>query len=116
MNGIQDEAFLKACYQTLEAMTKAYRQVAGKTNGVAPAKNRKPKTAPAKETLATTAVEKSGERVDVEEKSVPHDLSFVFLANELLKDSLPLPQEAIEAFNDALLESAISEPTLPNRL
>ena len=47
---------------------------------------------------------------------LPHDLSLVFLANEIFKGSLTLPEEAILAFDDALMESALKKPTLPNRL
>jgi hypothetical protein len=45
-----------------------------------------------------------------------HDLSIVFLANDLFRNSKPLPEAAILAFDDVLKASALTIPTLPNRL
>ncbi len=117
VNGIHDEAFLSACFQAVEGIAKAYQRVAGSTNGIAPAKKAKPKAAPTKETPVAPLIEKTAEQPSLEanEKSLPHDLSLVFLANEIFKGSEPAPPEASLAFRRALLKSATYEPTLPNR-
>jgi hypothetical protein len=112
VNRIEDEDRLQACYIVIATIAKDYE------------KQPKPKAAKprtAKKTKATLSlindgvepVAETGGRV---EKVLPHDLNLVFLANELFKNSQPLPEEAILAFDDALRASALKIPTLPNRL
>jgi hypothetical protein len=59
--------------------------------------------------LVTNALERK-------EKTIQHDLSLVFLSNEAFTNNIPLPNEAILAFNDTILETALRIPTLTNRL
>lgn len=118
VNGIQDEAFLNACFETLEAMTNAYLKVVGNTNGVAPNRKVKPKAASStKEPLSSPVIGKTAGKTarETEENSQPHDLSLVVLANEVFKGSEPAPPEASIAFRKALIKSASKQPTLPNR-
>jgi hypothetical protein len=115
VNGFEDEFLLDACYRALEGISKAYQ------HGIKSRVVKRAKTvqkADSKETVVNTAVEETNVKVSeyTPEKVIPHDLSLVFLANELFKDSQPLPEEAILAFNDALMASALTTPTLPNRL
>ena len=56
VKGIEDEAFLKACHEAVEGIAKAYRRVAGKSNGA---------KSPAKTAFQTGAGA---------EKPLPHDL------------------------------------------
>jgi hypothetical protein len=112
VNRIEDEDRLQACYIVIATIAKDYE------------KQPKPKAAKprtVKKTKATLSpindgVEPFAETGGRVEKVLPHDLSLVFLANELFKNSQPLPEEAILAFDDALSASALKIPTLPNRL
>ncbi len=106
VNSIKDEDKLKACYKFIVTIVKDdTKQIkAAKTKAV------KPKVTP------INGIAKSNETEASKEKDMPHDLSLAFLANEIFKGSEPLPEEAILAFDDALMESALKKPTLPNRL
>ena len=113
VNGIEDEAFLKACHEAVEGIAKAYRRVAGKSNGAKPpAKTARKTDAPAVPSGGEPGMEANAEA----EKPLPHDLSLVFLANEVFKGSEPAPPEASVAFRRALLKSASKLPTLQNPL
>ena len=113
VKGIEDEDFLKACHEAVEGIAKAYRRVAGKSNGAkSPAKTARKKNAPAVPSGGESGMEANAEA----EKPQPHDLSLVFLANEVFKGSEPAPPEASVAFRRALLKSASKLPTLQNPL
>lgn len=121
VNDIEDEYLLDMFYRALDGMSKAYKQGISSSNGKSRV-GKRAKTgqkADLRETVVTTVFEQKTTAEEAEyipEKVIPHDLSLVFLANELLKDSQPLPEEAIIAFNNALMKSALTIPTLPNRL
>ncbi|TAK47731.1 MAG: hypothetical protein EPO28_01785 [Saprospiraceae bacterium] len=112
VNGIEDEAFLKACHEAVEGIAKAYRRVAGKSNGAkSPAKTTRKTDAPAVPASGESGMEANAEA----EKPLPHDLSLVFLANEVFKGSEPLPEEGEIAFEWAFKKSLKTQPALPNR-
>ncbi|MFN0034480.1 MAG: hypothetical protein ACKVUS_05385 [Saprospiraceae bacterium] len=108
---IQDEAFLNACYEAVAGISKAYRQVVKQTNredlqGKPTRRRRKSASKPL-----------NGAQTDVvAETSLPHDLSFVVLANEVFKGSEPAPPEASTAFRKALLKSASKRRATTNSL
>lgn len=121
VNGIEDEFLLDMFYRALDGMSKAYQQGISISNSKSRISKRSKtvQKADLRETVVTTVFEQKTTAEEAEyipEKVIPHDLSLVFLANELFKDSKPLPEEAILAFNDALMASALKTPTLPNRL
>ena len=108
VNSIKDEDKLKACYILIATIAKEdIKHV--KTKAV------KPKVTPINGKTQANETDEST-KDESKEKDMPHDLSLVFLANEIFKGSLALPEEAILAFDDALMESALTKPTLPNRL
>ena len=116
VNGIQDEAFLNACYEAVAGIVKAYRQINGRPNGASLEQKAAAKSALVKEVPPPVVPEQPAVLTAIEaEKPMPHDLSLVFLANELFKGSEPAPPEASIAFRQALLDSATKTPTLPNR-
>jgi hypothetical protein len=107
VNNIQDEALLSACYQAVEGIANAKSRVNTRSNGlVLKKKNR----------IKTSSRRKGSAILELTEKPIQHDLSLVLLSNNIFKNSMPSPNEAIIAFNDALLETALRIPTLPNRL
>ncbi len=118
VNDINDEDKLQAFYIIITSMTKEVKQ---------PPKQSKKKALKAKEgqnsskksnDLAKPLVNKE-QKEDThkwEERAIPHDLSLVFLANEIFKGSQPLPEEGEIAFERAFKKSLKKEPTLPNRL
>ncbi len=121
VNGIEDEFLLDMFYRALDGMSKAYQQGISISNSKSRISKRSKtvQKADLREAVVTTVIEQKTTAEEAEytpEKVIPHDLSLVFLANELFKDSQPLPEEAIIAFNNALMKSALTTPTLPNRL
>ena len=114
MEGIHDEAFLKACYEAVEGIAKAYRRISGKRNGI----HIKPQTEQMDEVLASPILEIKTESLSattqsvVGEQMLPHDLSLVLLSNQLFKGSEPIAPEASIAFRRALLKTSSSEPIL----
>ncbi len=105
VNRIEDEDKLQAFYDALAKIAKDY---------IKQPKNKTAKLTAEKENKAA-----SNPLMDIEENKetgLQHDLSLVFLANDIFKNSQTLPEEAILAFDDALIESALKIPTLPNRL
>lgn len=111
VNRIEDEDKLQACYIVIATIAKDYKEQP-KPKAEKPRVSKKNKTAPS----PINGVKSIAETVGIEEKVLPHDLSLVFLANDLFKNSQSLPMEAILAFDDALMASALKIPTLPNRL
>jgi hypothetical protein len=94
VNGIQDEAFLSACFEAVQGISNAYIRVNENTNG--------------KDTLVKSATKKTKntkKSLDLD-KSQPHDLSLVLLANEIFKGSETAPQEVSIAFRRALMRTA----------
>jgi hypothetical protein len=112
VNRIEDEDRLQACYIVIATIAKDYEKLLKpKTAKLRTAKKSKATPSPVSNEVGQVA-----ETVGRIEKVLPHDLSLVFLANELFKNSQTLPEEAILAFDDALSASALKIPTLPNRL
>lgn len=105
VNRMEDEDKLQACYVVIATISEDDKK--------------QPKTKAEKPSIEKKNKKKASLEKVIEpsyEAATPHDLSFVFLANEFLKDSESLPEEAILAFDDALMASALKTPTLPNRL
>jgi hypothetical protein len=107
VNGIDDEDKLQACYIVIATIANNDKKQP-KPKAVKPRASKKDKPPP--------SLINSVETVVSQENVVSHDLSFVFLANDIFKNSQSLPEEAILAFDDALMASALKIPTLPNRL
>ena len=113
MEDIHDEVFLKACYEAVEGIAKAYRRISGKRNGI-----RIPQTEETDKVLASPVLEIKTESLSADTESVvgeqmlPHDLSLVLLSNELFKGSEPIAPEASIAFRRALLKTSSAEPIL----
>jgi hypothetical protein len=105
---IEDENELKACFTALTTIVKGNKRQTTtiiKTNK-SPT-NKKNITTPSNTRVVTYKLKKNVES---------HDLSLALLANDLFKNSKPLPEAAILAFDDVLKASALKIPTLPNRL
>jgi hypothetical protein len=111
VNHIEDEDKLRACFIVLATIAKGDKKQSD-ARAIKPRVSKKDKAAPSR----TNGVEAVVEMVKSQESTVPHDLSLVFLANEMFKNSQSLPEAAILAFDDALMASALKIPTLPNRL
>ena len=111
VNRIEDEDKLQACYIVIATIAKEYKKQPKP-------KAAKPQTRKKNKAVANhiNGVEPVTKTAMSQETVLPHDLSLVFLANGIFKDSKSLPEEAILAFDDALLASALKTPTLPNRL
>jgi hypothetical protein len=111
VNRIEDEDKLQACYIVIATITKEYKKQP-KAKAVKPLIRKKNKAL----TNPINGVEPVDKTIVSQETVLVHDLSLVFLANDILKNSKSLPEEAILAFDDALIASALKIPTLPNRL
>ncbi|HFA50794.1 MAG TPA: hypothetical protein ENJ95_17440 [Bacteroidetes bacterium] len=109
VEGIHDEAFLKACFEAVQGIAKAYRRVVG-TPQKPVVENKKGQETASPKTPAEGTENPEGE------KAMPHDLSLVLLANEMFKGCGPLPEEGEIAFERAFKKSLKKQPTLPNRL
>ena len=119
VNSIEDESILDACYEVLASVVKiATKQ--GHSNGLK--EETIPQSTPfseEKSEVSTVVLPKNGQEDAFDEdieKVIPHDLSLVFLANELFKGSEPLPEVGEIAFEKAFRKSLKKEPSLPNRL
>ena len=111
LNNIENEDELQACYVKIVTFVEKIKKKRKKTKTEIPTDDKPDVLSATKNGITqTNGVE------DSKEKFLSHDLSFVLLANEIFKHSEPLPEEAILAFDDALMESALKKPTLPNRL
>lgn len=106
VNSIKDEDKLKACYILIATIAKE------DTKQLKQAKNKavKPKVTP------INGKSQANETDERNEKDMPHDLSLVFLANEVFKGSEPLTEAGEIAFEKAFKKSLKKQPTLPNRL
>lgn len=118
VNDIDDEDKLQAFYIIITAMTKEVKQppkqLKKKDLKAEVGQNRSKKS----NDLGVPLVNKE-QKEDThkwEEKAILHDLSLIFLANEIFKGSQPLPEEGEIAFDRAFKKSLKKEPTLPNRL
>lgn len=109
VNRIEDEDKLQAYYTILVTIANNdEKQPKPKAdNGDTPEKSK---------VVSNQSVEPIAETTKHQENTQPHDLSLVLLANHLFKNSQPLPEAAILAFDDVLSASALKIPTLPNRL
>jgi hypothetical protein len=107
-NDIEDEALLNACFEAMKGIAQAYSKLPVRANGKKSKRNSTSKTLAAKK----PAMKKES----ADERPLPHDFSFVVLANEVLKGSEPLPETGEIAFERAFRKSLKTEPTLPNRL
>ena len=111
VNSIEDEDKLKACYIVIATIAKDYES------------QPKPKiTKPHSSKIETTSpnhinnIDTSAKTVESQEPIVPHDLSLVFLANDLFKGAEPLSESGEIAFEKAFKKSLKKESSLPNRL
>lgn len=111
VNRIEDEEKLQACYFVIATIAKEYKKQP-KPKAAKPRISKKDKAAPSR----VDGMNSPTETISSQETDLPHDLSLVFLANDIFKNSQTLPEEAILAFDDALMASALTIPTLPNRL
>lgn len=117
MEDIDDEASLKACYEAVEGIAKAYRRISGKRDGFEKAQAQQMPEAVLSPALETKPESLSETTQSVMEKPVlSHDLSLVMLSNELFKGSEPLSEEGEMAFEMAFKKSLKTKPTLSNRL
>lgn len=111
VNRMEDEDKLQACYLVIDTIAKDDKK---------PPKSKAVKSGTAKKskviTIAKNEVKSVSETVDVEEKNLPHDLSLVFLANDIFRGSEPLEEVGEIAFEKAFRKSLKTMPTLPNRL
>lgn len=118
VNDIDDEDQLQAFYIIITSMAKEVKQ-----------QHKQPKNKEVKAKAAQKSSKKTNnlamplahnkqteDTAQWKEKVIPHDLSLVFLANEIFKGSQPLPEEGEIAFERAFKKSLKKEPTLPNRL
>lgn len=106
---IEDEGKLQACYIVLSTIANNDEKLP-KTKAVNGAMVKESIKMPSK------SVEPTAIAVEYQEDAQPHDLSLVLLANHVFKNSQPLSEAGILAFDDALQASLLKVPTLPNRL
>jgi hypothetical protein len=112
VNSIEDESILDACYEVLASLVK----IAKKSRNTSVLKEEtmvESKPFVENNKLVDTLILKNeeGKALDeVVEKVIPHDLSLVFLANEIFKGTGPIPMEGAIAFKKALLKSATTKP------
>ena len=119
VNSIEDESILDACYDVLSSVVKIATK---QTNSNGLKQEIIPQSMPfveGKSEISEAVVSENGtEEITDEyvEKVIPHDLSLVFLANELFKGSKPIPIEGAIAFKRALLKSATTKPVFTNQI
>lgn len=105
VNRIEDEDKLQAFYDALAKIAKDY---------IKQPKNKAAKLTAEKENKAA-----SNPLMDIEENKetgLQHDLSLVFLANDIFKGTETLSEAGEIAFEKAFKKSLKKEPSLPNRL
>jgi hypothetical protein len=118
VNSIEDESILDACYEVLDRIVKIAKksrntivlkeETGGQSMPFIQDNNKVSETLNGK-----NEAEKALD--EVVEKVIPHDLSLVFLANEIFKGSEPLLEVGEIAFEKAFKKSLKTTPTLPNR-
>jgi hypothetical protein len=113
VNSIEDESILDACYEVLASLVKIARK---SRNPIVLKEEARVQSMPFVEEnnkVSETLIRKKEEEKaldEVVEKVIPHDLSLVFLANEIFKGTGPIPVEGAIAFKKALLKSATTKP------
>ena len=118
VNSIEDESVLDACYNVLSSVVKIAKKQAN-ANGfkqeILPQSMPfgEEKSAIPEAVVSENETEKNAD--EYVEKVIPHDLSLVFLANELFKGAEPLLEVGEIAFERAFKKSLKREPSLPNR-
>jgi hypothetical protein len=116
VNSIEDESILDACYEVLASFVKIAKK---SRNSIVIKEETMVQTMPFVEEnnkVSETLISKNDDEAlhEVVEKIIPHDLSLVFLANEMFKGSGPIPEEGAIAFKKALLKSATTKPVFIN--
>lgn len=118
VNSIEDESILDACYDVLSSVVKIatkQRNSNGLKQEIMPQSTLfvEEKSKVSEVTTSKNGIEKALD--EGIEKVIPHDLSLVFLANQLFKGSEPIPIEGAIAFKKALLKSATTKPIFTNQ-
>jgi hypothetical protein len=116
VNSIEDESILDACYEVLASLVKIAKK---SRDSIVLKEETMGQSMPFVENnkVLDTLIRENGEVKtldEVAEKVIPHDLSLVFLANEMFKGSSPIPEEGAIAFKKALLKSATTKPVFIN--
>lgn len=117
VDNIDDESVLDACYEVLSNIVKI-----AKNSRNSLVLKEETKTQPVSfveennKVSEPLIVKNEAENAldDVVEKVMPHDLSLVFLANDIFKGTGPIPAEGAIAFKKALLKSATTKPVFTN--
>jgi hypothetical protein len=104
VNNIEDEKLLDVYYEMLVSLAKIAKR---QTGTIAIAEEPSVQAISFNEARSEPIKEE-----DTEEKVIPHDLSLIFLANQIFKGSSPIPEEGAIAFKRALLKSSTTEPIL----
>jgi hypothetical protein len=117
VNSIEDESILDACYEVLDRIVKIAKK---SRNTIVLKEETGGQSMPFVENdkVSDTLIPKNDEEKvsdEAVEKVIPHDLSLVFLANEIFKGSEPLLEVGEIAFEKAFKKSLKTTPTLPNR-
>lgn len=117
VNNIDDESVLDACYEVLANIVKIAKK---SRNSLVSKEETRTQPVPFVEennkVLEPLIRQNEAEKTldDVVEKVIPHDLSLVFLANDIFKGTGPIPVEGAIAFKKALLKSATTKPIFTN--
>ena len=117
VNSIEDESVLDACYEVLASLVKIAKK---SRNPIVLKEETTVQSMPFVEEnnkISETVIRKNEEKKTLDEeveKVIPHDLSLVFLANDMFKGSGPIPVEGAIAFKKALLKSATTKPIFTN--
>jgi hypothetical protein len=111
VNRIEDEDKLQACYLVIATIAQDDKEQPKP-------KTAKPRTSKKNKTLPShiNGVDSIAETAKSQEPVVPHDLSLVFLANDVFKGAEPLSEAGEIAFDKAFKKSLKKESSLPNRL
>ena len=109
VNRIEDEDKLQACYIVLATIANDNKKQPKPKAAQSPIPKQK-KTAPSRIKNIEPIAESSQNNV------VSHDLSLVFLANDIFKGAEPLSEVGEIAFEKAFKKSLKKESSLPNRL
>lgn len=119
VNSIEDESVLDACYEVLARLVKLAKKPKNSTVLKEETKMLSMPFVEENNKVSETLIDKKEQAEildDISEKAIPHDLSIVFLANEIFKGSEPLIEIGEIAFEKAFRKSLKTTPTLPNRL
>jgi hypothetical protein len=110
VNRIEDEDKLQACYIVIATIAKDYKKQPKPKAAKPPVRKKK------KATLSDiNGIEPISTIVEGKENVLTHDLSLVFLANEIFKGSESLSEVGEIAFEKAFKKSLKKIPSLPNR-